>query len=75
MRALTFMPIFTAVAVYPGASPADMEQLVTEPIEKKLNALEDVKKLTSSSSDGLSVVLVEFNSNVDAERKYDQVLL
>jgi len=28
------VPIFTAVAVYPGASPKDMEQLVAEPIEK-----------------------------------------
>ncbi len=68
------VPIFTTVAVYPGASPEDMEQLVTEPIEKKLNALEDVKKLTSTSSDGLSVILVEFKPEVDTDRKYDQVL-
>jgi len=67
------IPIFTIVAVYPGASPEDMEQLVTEPIEKKLNALDNVKKLTSTSSDGLSVTLVEFTSESDAERKYDQV--
>jgi multidrug efflux pump subunit AcrB len=68
------VPIFTSVAVYPGASPEDMEQLVTEPIEKKLNALEDVKTLTSTSSDGLSVVQVEFSSDVDVDSKYDQVL-
>lgn len=68
------VPIFTTIAVYPGASPEDMEQLVTEPIEKRLKSLEDVKKLTSTSSDGVSVVLVEFNSDVDADRKYDQVL-
>jgi multidrug efflux pump subunit AcrB len=68
------IPIFTTVAVYPGASPEDMEQLVTEPIEKKLKALEDVKKLTSTSSDGLSVILVEFKPEVDVDRKYDQVL-
>ncbi len=30
------VPIFTTVAVYPGASPEDMEQLVTEPIERQL---------------------------------------
>ncbi len=67
------VPIFTVIAVYPGASPEDMEQLVAEPIEKKLNALEDVKKLTSSSSDGLAVVRVEFDPNVDTERRKDQV--
>lgn len=68
------VPIFTAVAVYPGASPEDMEQLVTEPLEKKLKALPDVKKLESTSSDGLTVVKVEFDPAVDAERKYDQVV-
>ncbi|MES2521410.1 MAG: efflux RND transporter permease subunit [Gemmatimonadota bacterium] len=68
------VPIFTAVVVYPGASPEDMEQLVTEPIEKRLNALTELKELKSTSSDGLSVIRVEFNSDVDAERKYDQVV-
>ncbi|MCC6241657.1 MAG: efflux RND transporter permease subunit [Gemmatimonadaceae bacterium] len=68
------VPIYTAVAVYPGASPEDMEQLVTEPIEKRLYALTDVKELKSVSSNGWSVVTVEFESDVDAERKYDQVL-
>ncbi|AMW07003.1 multidrug transporter AcrB [Gemmatimonas phototrophica] len=68
------VPVFTTVAVYPGASPEDMEQLVTEPIEKQLKTLEDVKKLESTSSDGLSVIKVEFEATVDVERKYDQVI-
>ena len=68
------VPIYTTIAVYPGASPEDMEQLVTEPIEQKLKSLEDIKKLESTSSDGLAVVRIEFHANVDAERKYDQVV-
>ncbi|BAH40795.1 MAG TPA: AcrB/AcrD/AcrF family protein [Gemmatimonas aurantiaca] len=68
------VPIFTVVAVYPGASPEDMEQLVTDPVEKQLKTLTDVIKLESTSSDGLSVVRVEFDPDVDAERKYDQVV-
>lgn len=68
------VPVFRVVAVYPGASPEDMEQLVTEPVERTLNALEDVKELRSRSSDGLSVVFIEFGASVDAERKYDQVV-
>ncbi|QJR37037.1 efflux RND transporter permease subunit [Gemmatimonas groenlandica] len=68
------VPIFTTVAVYPGASPEDMEQLVTEPIEKKLKSLTEVKKLESTSSDGLSVIKIEFEAESDAERKYDQVI-
>ena len=68
------VPIYTTVAVYPGASPEDMEQLVTEPIEKQLKTLEDVKRIESTSSDGVSVVRVEFDPDADAERKYDQVI-
>lgn len=68
------VPIFTTVAVYPGASPEDMEQLVTEPIERQLKTLTGIKTLKSTSSDGLAVITVEFDPNVDAERKYDQVI-
>lgn len=68
------VPVFTTVAVYPGASPEDMELLITEPIEKAINGLTEIKKLESTSSDGLSVIKVEFNADVDVERKYDQVV-
>lgn len=67
------VPIFTVVAVYPGADASDMEQQVTEPIERELYALENVKDLYSRSGDGLSVITVEFEVNVDADRKEDEV--
>ena len=38
-------PRFTVVAVYPGATPSDMEQLVVDPIEQRINELEDLRKL------------------------------
>lgn len=65
---------FYAVAVYPGASPNDMEQLVVEPLEEALNELDDVKHFSSSMNDGVAVVNVEFNLGVDEDRKYDEVL-
>jgi len=64
---------FYMIAVYPGASPKDMEQLVVEPIEESINELEDIYKLNSIMNDGLAVVNVEFNSDVDGDRKYDEV--
>lgn len=65
---------FYVVAVYPGASPKDMEQLVVEPIEEAINELEDIKDLTSSMNDGLAVVNVEFDISADGDKKYDEVL-
>ena len=64
---------FYIVAVYPGASPKDLEQLIVEPVEESINELEDIKKLTSTMNDGLAVVNVEFNDGVDGDRKYDEV--
>ncbi|NOU17806.1 MAG: efflux RND transporter permease subunit [Bacteroidales bacterium] len=64
---------FYLIAVYPGASPKDMEQLVVEPVEESLNELEDIKKLNSTMNDGLAVINIEFNSDVDGDRKYDEV--
>ena len=68
------IPIFNIVAVYPGASPSDMEQLVVDKIEDKLGALERVKKLTSDAQDGLAVLQLEFEPDVNADRKEDEVL-
>lgn len=49
---------------YPGNSPKDMESLVTRPIEKELKSLTGVKKITSTSIQGYSTVIVEFNPDI-----------
>jgi multidrug efflux pump subunit AcrB len=64
---------FYVIAVYLGASPKDMEQLVVDPVEESINELEDIYKLNSSMNDGLAIINVEFNPNVDGDRKYDEV--
>jgi multidrug efflux pump subunit AcrB len=64
---------FYAVALYPGASPADMEQLVVEPLEDAINELDDIDYFGSSMNDGVAVIGVEF-ANVDIDEKYDEVL-
>ncbi len=65
---------FYAVAVYPGASPEDMEQLVVEPLEEALNEIDDIKRSFASMNDGVAIVNVEFDLGVDQDRKYDEVL-
>ncbi|WP_428385885.1 efflux RND transporter permease subunit [Nevskia ramosa] len=70
-----YFPIsaFSVVAIYPGADPLEMERQVTEPIEDALNEIDDVKHLFASADDSLSVVQVEFQSDVDVAKKYDEV--
>lgn len=59
------VPQIFVTTIYPGASPLDMEQLVTKPIEKELKGLSGVKKITSSSVQDFSNIIVEFNTDLD----------
>jgi len=63
---VTVPQIFVST-IYPGASPSDMEQLVTKPIEKQLKGLTGVKKITSSSVQDFSNIIVEFNTDLDVK--------
>jgi multidrug efflux pump subunit AcrB len=61
------------IAVYPGAAPADVEQLVVDPIEDAINELEDLKKVESVIRDGVGVVYVEFLQGTDPDEAYSDV--
>jgi HAE1 family hydrophobic/amphiphilic exporter-1 len=51
----------------PGADPATIETQITRPIEDAIATVRNVKTLTSSSSQGLSVVTVGFTTTVNAD--------
>lgn len=65
---------FAIVAVLPGATPADVERLVVDPLETRMKALDDVKSIKTEIEDGLAVVQVEFRAGVDPDKKRDEVL-
>jgi multidrug efflux pump subunit AcrB len=66
-------PGYSIVAVYPGASPADLERLVAKKIEDRLHELDDVKKIDSHMRDGVATVFIEFHADQDPDKKYDEV--
>lgn len=53
---------------YPGNSPIDIENLVTRPIEKELKSLKGVKKMSSASYEDMSLIVVEFNTDVQVKQ-------
>ncbi|AEW01752.1 multidrug transporter AcrB [Niastella koreensis] len=67
-------PTFSLVVVYPGTSPKDMEELVVDPIEKRMNELDDIKRIISRIDDGLAVIQVEFKYESDPDKKYQDVV-
>ena len=59
------IPIAVVTTVYPGASPTDTEELLTQKIEEKVKNLENLKQYSSRSGVGFSSVTVEFNAEAD----------
>ncbi len=59
------VPTIFVSTLYPGASPTDMEQLVTRPIEKQLKGIAGVKEISSSSVQDYSIIIVEFDTKLD----------
>lgn len=60
-------PYISVVTFYPGASAADIETNITKILEDNLNTVPDLKEITSSSMDNVSMVSLEFEwgSNLD----------
>ncbi len=51
----------SVICRYPGATPLEVEQLVTEPIEREVQSMRNVYKITSDSQYGLSKMIVELD--------------
>lgn len=67
------IPTIFVNTIYPGASPSDIENLVTKPIEKEIKAIAGVKKLTSQSIQDFSIVTAEFNTDVNVAEARQKV--
>lgn len=59
------IPKIFITTIYPGTSPENMENLVTKQIEKQLKSTTGLKKVTSNSYQDYSVIIAEFNTNID----------
>ncbi len=67
------IPVVTVQTVYAGAGPAEIETLVSRPIEEEVSTISGIKRLTSKSLEGVSQVIVEFNSSVDVRHAEQEV--
>lgn len=66
-------PIVTVTTIYPGASPDEVLREVSERLEQALGSLNGVKNVTTTSSENVSVTVVEFNLEVSPVRAADDV--
>ncbi len=67
-------PQFGVTVIYPGASPKDMEELVADVVEKRVNDLNDIDRVRTSIFDGAAIFQIEYDFNTDPEEKYQEVV-
>ncbi|MFW6114764.1 MAG: efflux RND transporter permease subunit [Thermodesulfobacteriota bacterium] len=60
-------PVIAIITTYTGVAPADMETLITEPIEEAVASVENIKHIRSQSKLGASLVLAEFDWGIDLD--------
>ncbi|MFD0695851.1 efflux RND transporter permease subunit [Paenibacillus sp. GCM10027628] len=66
-------PVVVVSTTYTGA-PKDVMDEITDPIEKKLANLADLDNMSSTSSDNLSMIILQFKQNVDTDKKKQDVM-
>ena len=69
----TDQPMLIVSASYSGAGPEDVDELVTQPIEDKVSTLEGVKSMSSSSSEGRSMVMLEYDYGTEMDEAYSDL--
>ncbi len=69
----TDQPMMIVSASYSGVSPEDMDELVTKPIEDRVSTLEGIKSMSSTSSEGRSMIMLEYEYEQDMDEAYDDL--
>ncbi len=56
-----------------GASASEIEEMITVPIENGIKDVKDIKKVSSTSASGYSLVIIQFKEGIDAAAKVQQI--
>ena len=67
------IPTIAVNTIYPGVSPADIESLLTRPLEEELSTISDIKDLTSTSVEGYSSIIAEFETSVNLDEALQKI--
>ena len=66
-------PIITVTTPYPGAGPAEIETLVSKPLEDEISTLSGIKRLSSINAEGFNRLIAEFSLETDIKFAEQQI--
>ncbi len=67
------IPVVMVSTPYFGVSPADIETLVTIPLERQFQGLRDLREMTSTSAESASLVVLEFEPDIDIDEALQRI--
>ncbi len=67
------MPMLIIATVYPGASPEDVNDLVTTEIENEIGTLNGVDQVQAVSMENMSLVVISYDYGKDIDEAYDDL--
>lgn len=62
------IPYAAVQTALPGGNPKDIETLITIPLEKEIGTVKSIKTLSSTSSLGMSSIMIEFKTGIDIDK-------
>jgi hydrophobe/amphiphile efflux-1 (HAE1) family protein len=66
-------PVATVITIYPGASPSEVENTVSKPIEDAISSLEGIEQIQISSQENSSFVTLELAQTVDVDKAVQEI--
>lgn len=67
------MPMMVISTLYVGASPEDINDLVTKPVEDEVSTLSGIDSITSISNENMSLVLLQYEYGTDMDKAYSDL--
>ncbi|WP_294392469.1 efflux RND transporter permease subunit [uncultured Clostridium sp.] len=67
------IPVSLVMTQWPGAGPEDIDEQISKPIEKSLSSISNVKTTVSKSSEGVSIVVAQFEYGIDVDEKLNDI--
>jgi multidrug efflux pump subunit AcrB len=67
------VPQIVVTTIYPGASPDDVESLITQEIENEIQGVNGIKEIRSTSTEGVSSIIIEFEPDISIDEAFSKV--
>jgi multidrug efflux pump subunit AcrB len=66
-------PLLTVSTIYQGASPEDVNDLITKPIENEVGTLSGIKNVQSTSKENVSIIMLQYEYGTNMDKAYSDL--